>query len=687
MAISLITGIFGMDAQNLARILLSQGHNVIGTYRYNSVPLDNRTTSLLFSHPNLTLICTDLTDSSGISQLIAEHQPDFIFNLAAMSHVGQSFTNPNLTFNVDTGGVLNLLEGVRQHSPHSRIYQACHDRRTRIMTPAGPKQYSQIKAGDLIFTLNERREVELKPVLNVFTYDYCGKMTCISGQKVTPNHTLLFEKKDGSLMRMTAEDAAQNPPLLPFPSSQIETRVPPPNITLYYKEREYTLRVMAGGEISPNNPFKFNKMGKPTRLRFTPITFALEDLMYLAGALISDTLLNRKMISVAAPKNTPLYTNLTSILNKYKLEYAERAGNIFIYNRHIVNLLRVGRDKKKLIPSRLIKLLVEHKIVGEHLWRGLIDSTPHHVNFITSNFKLAQQVVAVAYCIGKNAKITKDITYNVKGEEVTRYVVVETKSYPVRIARTVDYKGRVWCVEVENHNFLVSRRGRLMFSGNSTSEMFGKNFERGEDGLPIQTINTPLKPSSPYGIAKLAAHHLIRVYREGYGIFAVSGILFNHTDKNRTPTFFERKVSIYGGKLARWIKDNPDFTIEKDRLKSARSEFPKLPLGVIEGVYRDIGWSTDYMRAALLMLEQDYPNDYVVATGESYPITEILRLIIGNNYKNFIYEDPQLVRPVDVPYLRGDSNPIRELGWSPTKTFDELILMLQRNDRGFIGEK
>lgn len=329
---ALITGIFGMDAQNLARILLEKNYEVIGTYRYSSIPIEQRK-----GVAGVKLVCSDLTDSSGVARLVAEYQPDLIFNLGAMSHVHFSFLDPLSTFNADAMGPLNFLEAIRLHSPHSRFYQS------------------------------------------------------------------------------------------------------------------------------------------------------------------------------------------------------------------------------------------------------------------------------------------------------------------------------------------------------SSSEMFGMNFEHDKKG-PYQSIKTPFKPSSPYGVAKLAAHHLVNIYRGGYDMFAVGGILFNHTDYTRTPTFFERKVSMYAAKLQNWLKkqDKISFT---DKTIVGKDTFPKLALGTVEGVYRDIGWSYDYMRAALMMLEADEPKDYVVATGNAYPIIDILKIMMGEDYANYYYVEPSLVRPVDVPYLRGDSRPIQdELGWRPTKTFEELMQLLLEND-------
>lgn len=227
-----------------------------------------------------------------------------------------------------------------------------------------------------------------------------------------------------------------------------------------------------------------------------------------------------------------------------------------------------------------------------------------------------------------------------------------------------------------------------------TSEQFGHNKEKLRGGIFEQNDKTPFSPNSPYGAAKLLAHNLIRIYRDGYGLFCVGGILFNHTDITRTPTFFERKVSTYVAGLASWAKsnyvdfhDSSSFRLSPQSIRSTFSgaDFSKLALGTYEGVYRDIGWSYDYMGAALLMLEADSPSDYIVATGEAYPLSDILKIMFGvigiADFSPFVYVDPKLVRPVDVPYLRGNPSRIKkELGWAPTKDFNSLMNMLVTYD-------
>jgi len=189
----------------------------------------------------------------------------------------------------------------------------------------------------------------------------------------------------------------------------------------------------------------------------------------------------------------------------------------------------------------------------------------------------------------------------------------------------------------------------------STSELFGKN-------TGILSEGTEFSPTSPYAIAKLAAHYTVAMYRDAYGLFGCSGILFNHGSPNRGEEFVERKISKYVAELYHAKKNNV--------------EIPKLGLGNLSAK-RDFGDSRDYVSAMHMMLQADSPKDYVVATGETRSIEQLCDVafgLIGCDYNDHIFIDPQFFRPSEVPHLVGDSTKIREeLGWTPSISFGELI--------------
>ena len=207
----------------------------------------------------------------------------------------------------------------------------------------------------------------------------------------------------------------------------------------------------------------------------------------------------------------------------------------------------------------------------------------------------------------------------------------------------------------------------------SSSEMFGKNFtvvtnDYGEDPIKFQDEQTPFYPQSPYAIAKLSGHHLVRNYRDSYKIFACSGILFNHESERRGDNFVTRKITKWLGEF-----------IASEKFE----DFPKLRLGNLDA-RRDWGHAEDYVRAMWLMLQQETPDDYVVATGEAHTIKDFLIEAFGSqglNWEDYVVIDPKFYRPAEVDFLRGISTKARtKLLWEPEISFGELVERMVNSD-------
>jgi len=192
----------------------------------------------------------------------------------------------------------------------------------------------------------------------------------------------------------------------------------------------------------------------------------------------------------------------------------------------------------------------------------------------------------------------------------------------------------------------------------SSSEMFGDNTEE------LKNEDTKMTPASPYAAAKLFAHNLIRNYRIGYDMHASSGILFNHESPRRGETFVTRKI-----------------TRAVARIKLGKQN--TLKLGNLDA-YRDWGFAGDYVEAMWLMLQQETPDDYVIATGETHTVREFVEAtfeLAGLDYKNYVEIDPRLYRPHEVPHLLGDSSKAQnKLGWKPKHTFKDLIKLMYEAD-------
>jgi len=199
----------------------------------------------------------------------------------------------------------------------------------------------------------------------------------------------------------------------------------------------------------------------------------------------------------------------------------------------------------------------------------------------------------------------------------------------------------------------------IRFYQASSSEMFGKVREVPQSEL------TPFHPRSPYGCAKVFGHDITVNYRESYGIYACSGILFNHEGPRRGLEFVTRKISNTAARIK--------LGVEKE-----------LVMGNLDAK-RDWGYAGDYVRAMWMMLQQDEPDDYVVATGETHSIEEFLTLAfeeVGlDDWRNYVRQDPRFFRPAEVDLLIGDPSKAREkLGWVPEVNFKSLVSMMVQND-------
>ena len=318
--------------------------------------------------------------------------------------------------------------------------------------------------------------------------------------------------------------------------------------------------------------------------------------------------------------------------------------------------------------SHLADLLLDkgYSVVGVSR-RASTDNTERIKHILENdNFSLVQGDITDAFSVIQIFKEHDDVDeiYNLAAQS---HVAVSFK----QPALTWDITGK-GCLNILQSMIDLDMLN-VRFYQASSSEMYGKNYDT-RDCLTLadekyQDEETKFLPQSPYAIAKCAAHYMTRLVREGYGVHASAGILFNHEGPRRGENFVTRKIT-------KWIGEF---------VKSGRDpEFPKLRLGNLEA-FRDWGYAGDYVEAMWMMLQKDCPEDFVICTGETHTIREFLDVAfkhIGvSDWSNYVVQDPEFYRPAEVDYLRGDCSKAKnKLGWEPKNSFEDLAKMMVDHD-------
>lgn len=230
----------------------------------------------------------------------------------------------------------------------------------------------------------------------------------------------------------------------------------------------------------------------------------------------------------------------------------------------------------------------------------------------------------------------------------------------------------------------------------STSEMFGDNYDESYENK-YQNEDTKFNPQSPYAIAKLAAHHLVGLYRKSYGLHASCAIMFNNESPRRGELFVTRKITKWIADAVKWYEEHPTIfenaqlsaweNMDPDYLYQGLAgspRFPKLRLGNLDAI-RDWGHCKDTMQAIWVMSQQKKPDDYVIATGKSHTIREFLdeafKVVDIKNWSGLVVIDPQYYRPSEVEFLKGDASKAKnKLGWEPKISFKELVKEMVESD-------
>jgi GDPmannose 4,6-dehydratase len=357
-----------------------------------------------------------------------------------------------------------------------------------------------------------------------------------------------------------------------------------------------------------------------------------------------------------------------------------------------------GQDGSYLADLLLSK---SYKVVGVAR-RSSVDTTERIGEQLKdSNFLLVEGDITDGFCVADIInKHAPNEVYNLAAQS---HVGTSFKQPTL----TWDVTG-AGCLNILEAIRVCPRKEHIKFYQASSSEMFGKNYSVAETNPSVgevllgassttvkyQDEDTPFIPQSPYAIAKLAAHHLVRNYRDSYEIFGCCGILFNHESERRGENFVTRKITKWIARFLAWEKNNATeipydcrFNIGEEGISMPRERqfidmiatprFPKLRLGNLDA-QRDWGHAKDYVRAMWLMLQEDIPEDYVVATGKTHSVRDFLDIAFEraeiSNWEDFVFIDPEFFRPAEVDYLLGIPDKAKnQLGWEPEISFEQLV--------------
>ena len=294
--------------------------------------------------------------------------------------------------------------------------------------------------------------------------------------------------------------------------------------------------------------------------------------------------------------------------------------------------------------------LAEHLLSLGYSVHGLVrrNSTPEHQESridhlstqITSHYADLQDINGLARLINS---IEPDEVYNLAAQSHVR-ISFEIPSFTGQ----TNALGALSLLEIIRHG-----NPQIRYYQASSSEMFGDSV----DSDNFQRENTPMHPVSPYGCAKLYAYHITRNYRKSYNLFASNGILFNHESPRRASNFVTSKII-------------------KTAVQIKTGKASELVLGNLDS-FRDWGHSKDYVRAMHMIINHTVPDDFIVATGETRSVRELVQLVFSRlklNYMDYVRQDSKYLRPEELPYLCGDSSKVRStLGWAPEISFENMV--------------
>ncbi len=614
-------------------------------------------------NPNYTFIHGDITNPQDVEK--AMEGVDTVVHFAAESHVDRSIVDPLAFVKTNVLGTGIVLQSALNKEIKKFHHISCYDEETMAFTRNGLKRYDQLKRGNEVLSLNpETNILEWKLVEKVIIQDYTGKMVKARAKSVdlmvTPNHRMLFQAKRTKKLsfkeasRMT-EDAINKLPKY----YQWEGRIPSafrsfPNL----EDFGYILGIFIGDGIVAYQEKKVLSKSGLSKSNYIQYARSSSSGQFISMGKVGDAeyvISKSWRIFLDIPLKDECRIECEDALTNLGIRWHAQKGksgeHIYFTSEIFAQMfLSCGKGaKNKHIPSWALNMPVPFL---QKLFKGLVDSdgSANRV-FFTSSPKLAQQFMELCVKLNLSPTISTrytDTTYQGRRIHGLSYVISwgkEWRSVRREIVKEVDYTGKIWCLKVQdNKNFLVYRKGRTMFSGN-TDEVFG---HLGPDDPPFSE-KTPYAPRTPYAASKAGSDHLVRAFSETYHL----PVTITNCANNFGPFHDPEKL------IPRFITN-----LLEDK---------KVPLmGKGENI-RSWLYVDDHCRAIELVLEKGEVGETYVVDGEektNMEVTEKLLQILGKDESMIEFVEHRLGH--DFRYAI-DASKLKSLGWKPEHTFDEWL--------------
>jgi len=713
---ALIIGICGQDGSLLADLLLEKEYNVIGVMRRNAT---NNFGNVVHLENKIDIFEGDITDMSSMLRIVRDTRPHELYNMAAMSHVHTSFEQPLATLDIDTKGVVNILESIKLLGYSTRIFHASS---IVFNTPVLIKYNGVLNRTTLENAFNLWKKGEHNS-FEVLTADNDGK-TCFkqvmdvvdhgfkqvykisfSGGKdliVTPDHSLIT-LYNNRFVETKVSDLSVGDHLITFCNQED-----------FYKHDKYK---KLKWDFFLKHKVERNKGTKILNSKFNESILLNEEIAYLLGIYMAEGYYSKshgnESITLTFSNhafNCNRSEETKNIIEKYfkyksNIRIKKNSTQVSICKRKICSFFSKyaeNNSHSKRLPSELYESSTSVKIsflngylggakIDEReikyttiykdlaidiLWLlRLIGIGGHLHNRFVKSFLLPQQILTKDSLVWdiiiskdelhnfSSYKIQKkDINIkNISGENLCHFENSDINMEKIQQIEKLHIHQRVGDFSVKDTEKWYCGVSPILV--HNTSEMFGSS-------PAPQNTETIYMPQSPYAIAKVASHHFIRLYRESYNMYCCAGVTFNHEEPGRRgPNFVTRKISMG---VAQALK-NPSF---------------KLKLGNLNA-RRDWGLAKEYCEGFIMTLQQPKPNDYIFATGETHSVKEFCEIAFGHvglNWEDYVEIDRFYMRAAEVNDLCGDYSKTTELiGWEPKVKFEELVKRMVDYDCKLLG--